>query len=1152
MVDSLSSPEQEKVTGLLNKFGVDYLATGDFALRKYVDSKYFQNIQLWVKPSSDNYQKVGEAFASVRRKFDVDEKTFTTENPEHALVKIGRGRKAVELYTGIPGLTADDFNQAFADRRVLNAGLVPVPVLHERDLHRTLEKSNQISQKADLSLLERAMPKLNPVSHKKSEVPVIDWREAARTIDPHRLLQDLGFTHMPAKGFFVTSKSQTYERGEDRITVYPNKDNSHPAGKPIFIDQISGNKGDAIDLLNWQHNYDRKEVNRYLQEHFGGIAPTPLSRTGTGPVKPPQAEDHKPDSRALAELQLQELREKYGLKNSLDRPEYLQSRGLSLNTIFRPEFFRQVLNALGWSSKEQKTIQIDNTVFPLRNDHGITSMIIRNTNFKGFPSGERLDSVWLSNPPLSLNKEIKIAHGDKPVTLPKGTEGTLVPVHEKPGTFHFYYLDPHKGDRELNFNKLEVSGPNLEQLTKALHPLRVNRLVITESPIDAMSFHQLAPPKQGETRMYLSTGGQPSEKQAAYINQLVQRIQPAQIIMGNDNEKAGMRFNINLMGAVQPPAAGGHNLFSARLGEVKPQQDAAGRVTRPGEYQLRLYGAKEPAYMEKVAQSITDAINRFTPKGVEAPARITLLNGSPETGSEATIAFARNDRFLQAAQKQLEKIINDQAPGKQQEMVKVVKPLNKDFTEDLKQSQEQKIKIDYGLENVPKYLKNTTSNLYHQVAAYTNNAFDALFGGLPGSLPRMVSSQIRKESTLLKQDKAAIGKEILPTQGQRKLAPPQADLSKAPSLLGYSKEERLPAGAQQKSVRLQSEQTKEAQAGSAPGKVSLPFLVQPKPFQGQADEEKEVGVTRSARAAQVAPQAQTDAGALHQKSKGERMKLAENPLIKPVAQVDMGFVRNEVKRDLVVIGQDSKGGFHEGIKASGTQDQVLWKSEMSAAVKALLQQDQIVFTFEPKFEIGEKITYGKDLSGNYFHTKNEYAVELGLKQQWTRLDPKEGKLMEHGPHQQQAASTRITPAVEDRRILEIPAAQAQALRLALHHFGEKMKVPPGPGADNNAGLGDIQGKLDDALKKADPAGKVKVSIDFSTKQLKEIEGAVGSVVASANPKEVFLNKPDEWFKSLHAGHDLIKQALMPAQKTTLTLKDGIQPEHGQKVTRVRL
>ena len=110
-------------------------------MRKYVDNKYFQNIQLWIKPTPDNFQKVSDALASVRRKFDVNEKSFTTENSENALLKIGRGRKGIELYTGVPGMSADDFNKAFADRKVLNTGSVPIPILHEKDLHKTLEKS---------------------------------------------------------------------------------------------------------------------------------------------------------------------------------------------------------------------------------------------------------------------------------------------------------------------------------------------------------------------------------------------------------------------------------------------------------------------------------------------------------------------------------------------------------------------------------------------------------------------------------------------------------------------------------------------------------------------------------------------------------------------------------------------------------------------------------------------------------------------------------------------------------------------------------------------------------------------------------------------------------------------------------------------------
>ena len=740
MTPDLSSPEQQKVTALLNKFGVDYLAVGDFAMRKYVDSKYFTNVQLWVKPTPENHQKISDAFASVRRKFPVDEKAFVAENSENALLtKIGRGRKAIELVTGVPGLSADAFTQSFAARKVLNAGNVPVPVLNERELHKSLQKSTHPNQATDLFMLERAAPTLTARSSPKVAT-ALDWREAARTIDPHRLLSDFGFTHDPKKGLLGSSKSQTYRRGEETIVVYPN-----PGTKPFFMDQSQGKKGDAVDLLNWQYNFDRKEVNRYIKDHFGGVAPT----LSSGPAVAPPAATRKTsepatvDDRALVAMQTRELREKYAVKPVLDKPEFLESRGLTLNTIFRPEFFKQVLSSLGWSNKQQKTVDVDHTVFPMRNDHGVTTMIIRNNGYKGFPEGERRDAVWLSNPPLSLNRDITVGKGDQRITLPQGTEGTLIQQAGKPGHFLFYYQDPHKAGKELNYNKLEVSGNALEQLTKALNPLRVSRLVLTESPIDAMSFHQLTPPKPGETRMYVSSGGQPSEKQQAYINQLVQRIRPEQVVMANDNDKNGMKFNINQLGAVQHPAIPAQQQLLTRLQEVTPKGKQSEQSV--GEYQLKLFGGQGPEQMEKIAQKLTDALNRFTPKGQEPPARISYLNGASAGGSEATVAFSKNDRLLQVAQKQLEKIINEQSPSPEP-VLKVVRPLNKDFNEDLKQSQEGKQQVDYRLGVPPGTLKSQANNLWDQTAGLTSNAFDALFGGVPGSLPRMNTQRVATDA----------------------------------------------------------------------------------------------------------------------------------------------------------------------------------------------------------------------------------------------------------------------------------------------------------------------------------------------------------------------------------------------------------------------
>jgi len=76
--------------------------------------------------------------------------------------------------------------------------------------------------------------------------------------------------------------------------------------------------------------------------------------------------------------------------------------------------------------------------------------------------------------------------------------------------------------------------------------------------------------------------------------------------------------------------------------------------------------------------------------------------------------------------------------------MKVVKPINKDFTQDLADSKEQGVKPRYDLGEVPPALKTFAKNLGQQLSAYASGAFDALFGGVPGSLPRTVESPVKK------------------------------------------------------------------------------------------------------------------------------------------------------------------------------------------------------------------------------------------------------------------------------------------------------------------------------------------------------------------------------------------------------------------------
>ncbi|MEK6480929.1 toprim domain-containing protein [Catalinimonas sp. 4WD22] len=72
----------------------------------------------------------------------------------------------------------------------------------------------------------------------------------------------------------------------------------------------------------------------------------------------------------------------------------------------------------------------------------------------------------------------------------------------------------------------------------------VDQLVITEHPIDAMSYHQLhGDSQQNHNTVYLATAGNPSHKQLEVIQSKVNELQPKEIVLANDNDKAGHQYD---------------------------------------------------------------------------------------------------------------------------------------------------------------------------------------------------------------------------------------------------------------------------------------------------------------------------------------------------------------------------------------------------------------------------------------------------------------------------------------------------------------------------------------------------------------------------------------------------------------------------------
>ncbi len=119
--------------------------------------------------------------------------------------------------------------------------------------------------------------------------------------------------------------------------------------------------------------------------------------------------------------------------------------------------------------------------------------------------------------------------------------------------------DEQNGYRKEQWNRLtnEREGAihisNLPQNTQ-----KINRIIISESPIDSLSYlelhHQGIREKQ-ERNIYMATAGTPANAAYATIQKVIQQTLPEKIVMAFDNDNGGYRHSLNMIGQLSHPNA---------------------------------------------------------------------------------------------------------------------------------------------------------------------------------------------------------------------------------------------------------------------------------------------------------------------------------------------------------------------------------------------------------------------------------------------------------------------------------------------------------------------------------------------------------------------------------------------------------------------
>ncbi|GAA4506509.1 hypothetical protein GCM10023172_35770 [Hymenobacter ginsengisoli] len=224
----------------------------------------------------------------------------------------------------------------------------------------------------------------------------------------------------------------------------------------------------------------------------------------------------------------------------------------------------------------------------------------------------------------------------------------------------------------------------------------VQRLVVSESPVDAMSYHQLhhrGAEGQPNT-LYVATSGTVTERQVELIQKLIDKQEPKEVVLANDNDAAGRRFNINYLNELQAPR---------RAREVADGQVAYDEAPRPVEWHATAAGkyhtalrvefhhatraegtehlAQLTAQVQQLRPFADEALNLEVQRASRQETVVRLV--APNADSHALEELARSLHAQREMQRdQLER--QPAEPGRQPEnFIRTEYAISKDFNRDL-------------------------------------------------------------------------------------------------------------------------------------------------------------------------------------------------------------------------------------------------------------------------------------------------------------------------------------------------------------------------------------------------------------------------------------------------------------------------------------
>ncbi|MBU1820120.1 MAG: toprim domain-containing protein [Bacteroidetes bacterium] len=674
--------DQVELFNQLNRHQVRYLAFGSFSINSYEQARTEGTVKLWVEPTGENLRRLNEVLletgqSTLRPDFDPERRRPL----EPVAGAATRDRIGVDFYPAVNGFTLSDFGRLYERREKVPAQelarhphdqSVPINHLSLPDLYHNTGHTRGKAKEYNLTVLfkaagafgvqapdlpppssylpleqdEREQQKSDGASLSKSLQSVFqkrDFQQIRQDLDLEVVLQHYGYqlsSKTRPKDVWRVYKSG-FEGDSQRFAVMTNP----KSGYKGFVELNNTSlRGDVFEFIRYKEG-DYRSAFRVVDEILGNPR-YEQQAAQVAPLTPARPRQYLQDEK----LRQSDLIREYGISHP-DRggSDYLtNSRMLGKETVNTPEFRHQILSTVRGGHT--------NVAFPLTSAKGnILSLDIRNENFKSFPPGAKGDALWKSNEHAILAEESTCTVGTEPYVLAKGTRGTLSRTN---GLMTFHTRHPEAGDLSVPVDKTRITV------------VPANRIIISESPIDSLSYHQLAPPQPGEYRRYVSPAGNPSREQIQQLESFVGSHPQAQFVVGMDGDPAGNRFAINLLGTKHPQ----RNDRFAIIPHVvyNNPTPATGEGGKPKEskevghnlltLEIRHPIAREATYEhaksenESVIERLLDKMNLFQPRDKKAVE--TLRENLIETGSQtlrtvSEIKFPNRGRLLESALDQL-------------------------------------------------------------------------------------------------------------------------------------------------------------------------------------------------------------------------------------------------------------------------------------------------------------------------------------------------------------------------------------------------------------------------------------------------------------------------------------------------------------------